>query len=261
MRDLTSVERERLLAVACRAAHDAGAAILDVYRTAFDVRRKPDASPVTEADERAEDIILRALSAAAPEIPVIAEEQAAAHGLPAEAPERFWLVDPLDGTKEFVNRNGEFTVNVALVDGGRVTLGVVYAPALGVTYTAAGPGSAWRQEGDAPPAPIAARRPPPAPVVVHSRSHADRQRLADYLATLPNARAEIAGSSIKFCLLAAGEADFYPRFGTTMEWDTAAGQAVLEAAGGAVTALDGTPLRYGKPGFRNPDFIARGLAG
>lgn len=258
---LTSVEREQLLVIAYRAARDAGAAILDIYSTGFDVRRKADASPVTEADERAEAIILRALVAAAPDIPVIAEEQAAAKGLPATAPVRFWLVDPLDGTKEFINHNGEFTVNIALVEEECPVLGVVDAPALGVTYGSAGPGTAWRQYGAGPRQPIAARHPPTEPIVVHSRSHADKERLAHYVAALPNAKTQVAGSSIKFCLLAAGEADYYPRFGTTMEWDTAAGQAVLDSVGGSVTGLDGTPLRYGKPGFRNSDFIARGLSG
>jgi len=156
------------------------------------------------------------------------------------------------------SRNGEFTVNIALVENTRPVLGVVLAPAQGTAYWG-GSAGAWRQRGDGAAEPIAARPVPPAgAVVLHSRSHADETRLDAYTATLPQSTRRVSGSSIKFCLIAAGEADLYPRFGRTMEWDTAAGQAVLEAAGGRVTTLDGAPLRYGKPGFENPDFIARG---
>ncbi len=254
-----SEDRHNLLEAARLAARRAGAVILGIYAEAFAVRQKADDSPVTHADELAEAVILETLAARAPGIPVIAEEQAAAFGLPGAAPPRFWLVDPLDGTKEFIRRNGEFSVNIGLVEGDRVVLGVVHVPVQNTTYAAAGPGSATRQEGDAPPQAIAARPAPlSGPVVVHSRSHTDEARLAAYVAALPGATRRLSGSAVKFCLLAAGEADFYPRFGPTMEWDTAAGQAVLEAAGGTVTTIDGTPLRYAKPGFLNPDFIARG---
>ncbi len=182
-----------------------------------------------------------------------------AEGAPLAAPPRFWLVDPLDGTREFAARNGEFTVNIALVEGDRSVLGVVLVPVTGTIYAACGPGTATRQDGDAPAVAIAARRPPrEGAVVAHSRSHRDDRRLDAYMALLPGATRRICGSAVKFCLVAAGEADFYPRFGPTMEWDTAAGQAVLEAAGGRVTTLDGAPLRYAKPGFLNPDFIAAG---
>jgi 3'(2'), 5'-bisphosphate nucleotidase len=240
------------------AALSAGAAILEVYAQDFAVGRKADASPVTEADRRAETIILEALRRITPEIAVVAEELADASGLPDAVSERFWLVDPLDGTKEFIARNGEFTVNIALVEHRRPVLGVVHAPALGITYWAAG-GRAFRRRGDGAAEPIFAR-PVPAEgaIVLHSRSHADETALAAYVAALPKAERRVSGSSIKFCLLATGEADLYPRFGRTMEWDTAAGQAVLEAAGGRVTTRDGAPLAYGKPGFANPDFIARG---
>jgi 3'(2'), 5'-bisphosphate nucleotidase len=250
-------EQRILLDAACAAAHAAGVAILDIYRQDFSVRHKADASPVTRADEQAEAIIEEQLAAAARDIPIIAEERCAAQGLPSAAPPRFWLVDPLDGTKEFIRRNGEFTVNIALIEGDRPVLGVVHLPSQGVTYAAAGSAARWR-DGEAPQAIEARRLPPRGAVVVHSRSHADEQRLAEYIATLPEAEPRLAGSALKFCLLAAGEADIYPRFGPTAEWDTAAGQAVLEAAGGAVATLDGAPLRYGKPGFCNPDFIARG---
>lgn len=254
-----SEDRHALLEIVRAAALEAGAAILEVYAQAIAVRQKPDASPVTRADELAEAIILKRLAAATPDIPVIAEEKASALGVPDAAPPRFWLVDPLDGTREFIRRNGEFTVNIALVEGGDLVLGVVHVPVQAVTYAAAGPGTATRQDGIGMPQPIAARRVPiRGAIVVHSRSHADEQPLATFIATLPGAERRISGSSIKFCLLAAGDADIYPRFGRTMEWDTAAGQAVLEAAGGVVAMLDDTPLRYGKPGFSNPDFIARG---
>lgn len=247
---------------ACRtAARAAAVPILEIYEAGCTVRQKTDASPVTAADERAEHMILAALAELAPEIPVIAEEECAAHGVPKTVPERFWLVDPLDGTKEFISRNGEFTVNIALIERGQPVLGVVHVPVTGVTYTAAGRGTATRQVGDGPVEPIGARRAPAAgAIVVHSRSHADEAKLAEYLATLAAPRRRVSGSSIKFCLLAAGEADFYPRFGPTMEWDTAAGHAVLAAAGGRVDTVDGSPLLYGKPGFRNPSFIARGLS-
>jgi len=247
--------------VAERAARDAAAVILEIYAQPFAVREKADASPVTLADERAEVLIIAALAAAAPEIPIIAEEQAAARGLSAPAPPRFWLVDPLDGTREFVKRNGEFTVNIGLVEGERVVLGVVHVPVSGVSYAGCGPGSATRREGETPARPIAVRPlPAQGAILLHSRSHADDTKLAAYAATI-GAERRVSGSSVKFCLLAAGEADYYPRFGPTMEWDTAAGQAVLEAAGGSVATTEGAVLRYGKSGFRNPDFIARGGAG
>ncbi len=252
-----STDHERLLAVARAAALAAGAVIMEIYAGDFAVERKADDSPVTRADRRAEALIVERLRAAAPAIPVIAEEEVAAHGLPPSAPPSFWLVDPLDGTKEFIRRNGEFTVNIALVEGDRAVLGVVHAPAQDVTYAASG--TATRQRGAEPPRPIVAR-PIPArgAVIVHSRSHGDEGRLATYVAAHPEAERRVSGSSIKFCLIAAGEADLYPRFGPTSEWDTAAGQAVLEAAGGAVTTVDGARLRYGKAGFINPDFIASG---
>jgi 3'(2'), 5'-bisphosphate nucleotidase len=251
-------EAAELIEVIRAAALAAGAAILEVYAQPFAVEQKADQSPVTRADQLAEAIIIERLRSAAPAIPIIAEELAAAGGLPAAAPRRFWLVDPLDGTKEFIRRNGEFTVNIALIEETRPIMGVVHAPALRVTYFAVG-GQAWRQRDGGSPEPIAARPVPPAgPIVLHSRSHADESRLADYIAALSGAKRSLAGSAVKFGLVASGEADLYPRFGPTMEWDTAAGQAVLEAAGGRVMTLDGAPLGYGKPGFRNPDFLARG---
>jgi 3'(2'), 5'-bisphosphate nucleotidase len=253
-----SEDLRQLLEVARRAARAASVAILEIYETPFEVRKKDDASPVTEADERAERLIVAALMKAAPQIPVIAEELAAAEGLPV-APPRFWLVDPLDGTKEFIAKNGEFSINIGLVEGDRPVLGVVHVPVKNVTYAAAGPGTATRQDGDAAPVPIAARAVPEAgAIVAHSRSHSDSQKLGAYLATLRGAQTIISGSAVKFCLVAEGVADLYPRFGPTMEWDTAAGHAILDAAGGSVVTLDGARLRYAKPSFRNGDFIAKG---
>jgi 3'(2'), 5'-bisphosphate nucleotidase len=254
------VDLDRLLAVSLDAARRAGAAIMEVYAADFAVGRKGDASPVTLADHRAEAIICPALRTAAPGIPVVAEEECEARGVPESAPERFWLVDPLDGTKEFINRNGEFTVNIALVEHGLPVLGVVLVPTTGIAYTALGAGTARRWRGTAAAEPIAARPVPPEGLtIVHSRSHESSAALGTYLADKQVAAMRVSGSSVKFCLLAAGEADLYPRFGPTMEWDTAAGHAVLLAAGGSVVTHEGTPLRYGKPGFRNPGFIATGL--
>jgi 3'(2'), 5'-bisphosphate nucleotidase len=250
-------EREELLDLAIAAALRAGPPILGVYAEDFAVRRKEDQSPVTEADERAEAAILELLEREAPEIATVAEEKSAVSGTPATAPHRFWVIDPLDGTKEFIARNGEFTVNIALVEDGGPVLGVVYAPALQLLYVAAGPGTARRRLEGGGFEPIAAR---PVPrqnaVILHSRSHANSTRIAEFARDHPGATRAVAGSAIKFCRIATGDADIYPRFGTTMEWDTGAGQAVLEAAGGSVTTLDGQRLAYGKPDFRNPDFIA-----
>jgi 3'(2'), 5'-bisphosphate nucleotidase len=256
-----TLDLERLLAVTFDAARRAGEAIMEVYAGDIAVTRKADASPVTLADQRAETIILAALAAAAPGIPVVAEEQCEADGLPAATADLFWLVDPLDGTKEFISRNGEFTVNIGLIQGGIPILGMVHVPALEITYGGAGPGTARRWRGATGAEPIAARRAPASGlVVVHSRSHENNENFDAYLVGKKIAEKRVCGSSVKFCLLAAGEADLYPRFGPTMEWDTAAGHAVLIAAGGSVTTHEGGPLLYGKKGLRNPGFIARGLS-
>jgi 3'(2'), 5'-bisphosphate nucleotidase len=253
-----TVNGERLLEVARRAALAAGKAILEVYSTAFDVQQKTDNTPVCEGDLASERIIVAMLSEAFPEIPIASEELVEAEGPPPWAA-RFWAVDPLDGTKEFVARNGEFAVLIALIEDGIPVLGVVHGPALGVTYTACGPGTATRQLGSSKPEPIQARTPPPdGLVVIHSRSHENSRRLADFLQGYRVSERKKCGSALKFGVIAAGGADFYPRFGTTMEWDTAAGQAILEAAGGRVETLAGTPLRYGKPGLKNDGFLAWG---
>lgn len=250
-------ELYELLEGARRAARAAAVAILDIYKTPFEVRKKADASPVTAADERAEAIIVDMLSRLSPSIPIIAEEMAE-RGLPPTAP-RFWLVDPLDGTREFVAKNGEFTTNIGLIENNRAVLGVIHLPVINVTYAAAGVGTATRQEQDSTPVFIEARRVPASgPVIAHSRSHGNNAALAAYVAGIPHAHKRIAGSAAKFCFVAEGSADLYPRFGPTMEWDTAAGQAIVEAAGGIVATFDGAPLRYAKPGFRNPEFLAQG---
>lgn len=250
-------ELRELLEGARRAARAAAVAILDVYKAPFDVRRKADASPVTAADERAEAIIIDILSRVNPAIPIVAEEMAE-RGLP-QAAARFWLVDPLDGTREFVAKNGEFSTNIGLIENNCAVLGVIHLPVTNVTYAAAGIGTATRQDQDSTPMRIETRPiPPSGAVIAHSRSHANNAALAAYVASIPHAQKRISGSAVKFCFVAEGAADLYPRFGPTMEWDTAAGQAIVEAAGGSVATFDGAPLRYGKPGFRNPEFLAQG---
>lgn len=249
---------DRLLHEIVSIALAAGDIIMDIYGGPVEVRTKDDSSPVTEADEAAEKHILAALAALTPDIPVVAEEAAAAGTMPDISRGVFWLVDPLDGTKEFISRNGEFTVNIALVMNGNPVLGVVHAPAKGRTfYGTEDEGAFCLEDGEARP--ITAR---PAPadgvVVVASRSHGAGEELDAFLAGLNVASTSPAGSSLKFCLVAAGEADLYPRFGRTMEWDTAAGQAVLMAAGGRVETTAGEPLLYGKEGVENPHFIAYG---
>ena len=236
----------------------AGELVMAVYRTDFDVRGKDDASPVTEADERAEALILPALDALLPGVPVIAEEAVAAGRVP-KIGERFWLVDPLDGTKEFISRNGEFTVNIALVEHGVPVLGVVLAPAIDRLFLgAAGLGAFIEEDGKRRP--IRCRVVPAEGLtVVASRSHGDAAALDAFLAGRKVAALKSAGSSLKLCLIANGEADLYPRLGRTMEWDIAAGHAVLAAAGGKVRTLAGEALRYGKPGLDNPHFVASGL--
>lgn len=246
----------------------AGRVIMDIYARGHSVTVKADQSPVTEADEQAERVILESLETSLPDLPVIAEEQVAAGRIP-DIGDAFILVDPLDGTREFISRNGEFTVNIALVRHRRPVAGVIYAPALGRLFYGEQGHGAWQAtiapEGDPASVRFQPIRPRPAPAdgltVVASRSHRDAETEA-FLKSQNVRELVSAGSSLKFCLLAAGEADLYPRFGRTMEWDIAAGDAILTAAGGIVTCADGTPLLYGKQdrGFDNPPFIARGSA-
>ena len=259
----------RLLDQLVDTAIAAGAEIMRIYDTDFTVRIKGDDSPVTAADEAAEALIVAALTRLDPTIPIVAEEAAAAGCVP-ETGGRFFLVDPLDGSKEFISRNGEFTVNIALIEDGMPVLGVVYAPAIGRLW--------WGQSGSGAyharlvggikgqTQPIKVRSCAMAALdVVGSRSHGAREADA-WLDRFQVGRVVAAGSSLKFCLLASGEADLYPRFGRTMEWDTAAGDAVLRAAGGRVETLAGELLAYGKRNqpddtdFANPHFIALGDA-
>ena len=250
----TVILKDELVSV----ARKAGAVILDIYNRDFETLRKADRSPVTEADTAAEAVILEALTRLAPDVPVIAEEQCAKDGVPEAAPQRFFLVDPLDGTKEFIAKNGEFTVNIALIEDGRPVLGVVYLPATDACYAGHGD-KAERRIGNGAPEPIQARvEPHDGLVMAISRSHADGEVERAKARGLHVAGTIVAGSSLKFCRIAEGVADLYPRFGNTMEWDTAAGQAVLEAAGGRVETTEGAPLGYGKLGFLNPHFIAHG---
>jgi len=232
---------------------------------------KADGSPVTAADSAAEAIVEAGLREATPGVPIVAEEAVAGGGVPdlAEA-QHFWLVDPLDGTKAFVAGRKDFTVNIGLIGpGGAPVLGVVYAPALGVGWAAAGPGTAvrWREDPEEPGIQIGAdkrmeaRRPPAEGLTVFvSRSHGRREAVEGYLAERKVAKTIARDSSLKMCLIAEGKADLYPRLGPTSAWDTAAAQAVLEAAGGAIEDMEGRALRYAppRPGFLNPHFVARG---
>ena len=303
-------DRAALAAALRKIALRAGHEILAVYASDFVVRGKADASPVTEADTRAERVILEGLGECAPGVAVVAEESVAAGDVPDVGSGSFFLVDPLDGTREFIGRNGEFTVNVALIEDGVPTVGVVHLPALDETFWTAGDGVAWRArgggsagradqrpcrpssspgagragsagaatgssgaEGDAGVAVpagagttgaaerIACRTPGDGGlVVIASRSHRDPET-DRYLERFEVAEIVSAGSSLKFCRIAEGAADLYPRLGRTMEWDVAAGHAIVNAAGGSVETIDGAPLTYGKPGFDNPRFVACGLPG
>jgi 3'(2'), 5'-bisphosphate nucleotidase len=253
------MDYETLLPELVSLAHRAGGAILDIYATDFEHEIKADESPVTVADIAAEAIIEAGLTELAPEIPLVAEEAASEGRLPDISGGRFWLVDPLDGTREFLSRNGEFTVNIALIVGARPVLGVVHAPARDVTFTGIAGAGATRAEGGGSAYPVIVRQVREEGVtIVASRRHGDPEAIDRLLRGHPVADRKTAGSSLKFCLVATGEADIYPRFGRTMEWDTAAGHAVLAGAGGQVTDAHGAPLTYGKPGFENPPFIAWG---
>lgn len=241
-------------------AHAAGLAILEVYGGAFEVRLKADATPVTEADLRAHELLLRGLGELLPDVPVLSEEQAEIPFDERRSWSRFWLVDPLDGTREFVHRTDDFSVNVALVEGGRPVLGVVHMPVSGVTFAGVPGDGAWRRERDGAWGSIAVQAPVGrALTVLTSRSHANARTTAWLDALAPNwdVHLERRGSAIKPCLIAEGRAHVYPRLGPTSEWDTAASQAVLEAAGGVLREV-GTdePLTYNKADLRNPEFYA-----
>jgi 3'(2'), 5'-bisphosphate nucleotidase len=252
------MDDDELIELAAGLAERAGQAILAVRARGFDVERKDDRSPVTEADRAAEALIVAGLRAAAPHIPVVAEEEVAdGHLIGASA--EFWLVDPLDGTREFAAGHDEFAVNIGLVRDGRAVLGVVGVPALGELFGGIVGRGAWKRH-DGVNAPIRTRVPPAeGETVLASRYHGNNAKLEAFLAGRRIASVANYGSSLKFCRLAEGKADLYPRLGRTMEWDTGAPQAVLEAAGGRVVLLEtGAPLRYGKLGWENPNFVCFG---
>jgi 3'(2'), 5'-bisphosphate nucleotidase len=243
-----------LTAIAARAA----AAIRQSRRKAL--RLKADGSPVTAADEAAEAVICEGLRGLAPGVPIVSEEEAASGkaGLPANRSASYFLVDPLDGTREFIAGRNEFTVNIAVVTAGAPILGVIAAPAFALTWRGiVGHGAARFERGGKTPTAIHTRPRPHKPVVMISRSHLDPNTCA-YLEALPQKVTETYGSSIKFCRIAEGAADLYPRLGPTHDWDVAAGHAIVRAAGGAVTAPDGSPLIYGTRDLLIPHFVATG---
>jgi 3'(2'), 5'-bisphosphate nucleotidase len=255
------LDHDKLVTVMRRLALEAGDRIMEIYNSDdFDVKVKSDDSPVTEADEAADALISEGLRKAFPDVALVTEEQAASHG---QSVETFLIVDPLDGTKEFIHRRGDFTVNIAYVENGVPVRGVVYAPAKERMFFTRADGVSVEEAGPFDPqmpgamTEIAVSTPDNAALmVVASKSHRD-QATDDYIGQYGVKDMTSAGSSLKFCLVATGEADLYPRLGRTMEWDTAAGQAVLQGAGGQVVRFDDhQPLRYGKDGFANPFFIA-----
>jgi 3'(2'), 5'-bisphosphate nucleotidase len=241
-------------------AEAAAREIMRIYAGDVVVQDKADKSPLTEADGAAEAVILAGLRQLTPGTVIIAEEEVASGRVPSLNDSPFWLVDPLDGTKEFIKRNGEFTVNIALIEDGRPTLGIVLAPATGTLWRGVAGLGADKRVGSGAFHPITTR-PSPADglTAVGSRSHGSEDDLERWFRenNLNVTNRVPAGSSLKFCLVAEGKADVYPRLAPTCEWDTAAGQAVLEAAGGEVVTVDNRPLTYGHPPFLNPHFIAR----
>ena len=254
-----NAKERSLLAELVTLSRTAGDAILAIYAQDFAVQTKDDESPLTQADLASHHVICNALSELTPDIPVLSEESAHIEFSERQQWNEYWLIDPLDGTKEFVNRNGEFTVNIALIRNHRPVMGVVHVPVKSQTYSGLVGTGAWRQDGEAPAQPIETRRPPQATaVVVGSRSHAN-PKLDQCLADIGPYEMISMGSSLKFCRVAEGSADLYPRLGLTSEWDTGAAQAVVEAAGGQVVGLEGNPLPYNrKDSYLNPWFIVIG---
>jgi len=252
-------ELERIAHASCGLARRAGAAILEIYAGSFAVEQKADDSPLTAADMASHRIIVAGLQALTPDIPVLSEESKHIDWNTRRAWDRYWLVDPLDGTREFVKRNGEFTVNIALIENHAPVLGVVLLPVTGALYYGvAGDGAFLENAPGAMPQPIATRAAATVPVVAGSRSHGNERQTA-MLANLGEHTLMSVGSSIKFCMVARGDADLYLRLGLTSEWDTAAAQCVLEQAGGAVVDLQGEALRYNtKESLLNPEFLALG---
>jgi 3'(2'), 5'-bisphosphate nucleotidase len=255
----TSADLTTLLESVARLAHTAGERILAIYNSDFAIAQKDDRSPLTEADLASHHSIVAGLSGLTPGVPILSEESSTLPYAQRSLWQRYWLVDPLDGTKEFIKRNGEFTVNIALIEGGVPVLGVVYVPVSGVSYLACRGCGAAKQEPGREPHPIRVRKVPGGPVmVVGSRSHRG-DSLNRFLDNLGEHEMVGMGSSLKLCLVAEGRADIYPRLGPTSEWDTAAAQCVVEQAGGHVTDTDMQPLRYNtKDSLLNPFFLVFG---
>lgn len=254
---MDNTDFQKYLEPCCDIAVAAGRLIMPHFHPDVAVQHKSDHSPVTEADVLANEYIVSKLQLLAPHIPIVAEEDAA---LPHEAEPLFWLVDPLDGTRAFIKGEPEFTVNIGLIHHGAPVLGVIYAPPQELLYFGSGGRGAYKQMAGKSAQAIAVRKPAgDGLVVVKSKSHPSA-KTQNYLDTLSIKDTRPGSSSIKFCMVAEGSADIYPRFGRTMEWDTAAGHAILNAAGGRVETEAGEILRYGKPGFENPGFIAFGFS-
>ncbi len=251
------MDNQSLVELAVRLVEAAAVEILAVQTAGFTVQSKDDTTPVTLADMRAEKVITAGLRAATPHIPVIAEEEVAAGRITAPGTE-FWLVDPLDGTREFAAGRPEYAVNIGLVRNGKVVLAAVASPATNEVYYGIVGMGAWKKSPSGTAAISARAAPAEGLTIMASRHYKDDPALAAYLAQFKIASVTNIGSALKFCYLAEGKADFYPRLGRTMEWDTAAPQAVLEAAGGSVLTMDGAPMGYGKIGFENPHFVCWG---
>ncbi len=239
-------------------ASQAGEKIMRFYHNEASVTLKTDASPLTAADKASHEFLVRSLQTLLPDVTVISEESDGLTNCSINISKSFWLVDPLDGTKEFVKKTKEFTVNIALIEDRSPVLGVVHAPALNLTYYGGREFGAWRQAGAEPPTPISTKAVGPSQLgVVASKDHTG-PLVSAMLARLTNPQLRSMGSSLKFCLVAEGKADIYLRDLPTMEWDTAAAQCIVEAAGGETYSLDGEPLRYGKPGLKNPAIMTVG---
>lgn len=248
---------ETLVDAVAKVAVDAGGLILPFYKQDLKVYNKSDGSPVLDADLAANALITKKLTAIDGDVPVVSEEDAASHSKASKHSTYFWLVDPLDGTKEFINQNGEFTVNIALIEHGKPILGVVYAPALDVLYLGSKFGAFKREQGVTTALAVSTESASQACRVLMSRSHEGQAQILEVFPEFKHAEFVGVGSSLKFCKVAEGLADYYPRVGRTMEWDTAAGHAVVLAAGGVVNCFDGSPLTYGKPELKNPSFLAK----
>jgi 3'(2'), 5'-bisphosphate nucleotidase len=251
------MNQQSLLDQVLEIADTASRKVMEIYQTDFQVQTKDDNSPITEADIASHHVIVDGLTALTPDIPILSEESANAPWEERKTWTRFWLVDPIDGTKDFTNRTGEFTVNIALIENGEPVMGVVTAPALGDAYWGIKGQGAWKREADGSTRRLAVENPPQAIRAVASKNHMNEDT-RHFIQQLGEHQLVQAGSSLKFCRIAEGQADIYPRLGPTCEWDTGAAHAVLVAAGGKVTQLDGTPLAYGKEEVLNPYFVASG---